>query len=106
MTTGNYGALSAVVARQRGRARLRTATIAFGAAGLVAVGVVAYHLPSAATGTASATSAATSATGGGTSTVVHTVSGGSGVVTTTTTANGRPVTVPAAGAAHAASGGS
>lgn len=107
MTTGNDDALSAVVARQRGRARLRTVTVAFGAAGLVAAGVVAYHLPSATTSTASAHSTtAVTSTGGGTTAVVHTTSGGSGVVTPTTTSNGRTVTVPVSGAAHATSGGS
>lgn len=36
---------SAVIARQRGRARIRAVTIAAGAAGLAAAGVVAFTLP-------------------------------------------------------------
>ena len=46
MDASNRDALSAVVARQRGRGRLRSATIALGAASLVAAGAVAYTLPS------------------------------------------------------------
>jgi len=40
MNASNRDALSAVVARQRGRARLRSATVTLGAASLVAAGAV------------------------------------------------------------------
>jgi hypothetical protein len=43
MDASPRSALSAVVRRHRGRARLRTATLAVGAAGLVAAGVVAAN---------------------------------------------------------------
>ncbi len=36
---------SEVVARQRGRSRLRAATVTAGVAGLAAAGVIAYNLP-------------------------------------------------------------
>lgn len=42
MNASNRDALSAVVARRRGRARLRSATVALGAASMVAAGAVAY----------------------------------------------------------------
>jgi len=45
MDANSRDALSAVVARRRGRARLRSATVALGAASLVAAGAVAYTLP-------------------------------------------------------------
>ena len=96
MDASNRDALSAVVARQRGRQRLRSATVALGAAGLVAAGAIAYTLPSGAAHTAATT--------------VHTTSGGSGVATTTTTTSSGTgsASAPAAssGTSHATSGGS
>jgi hypothetical protein len=97
-------ALSALVARQRGRARLRAATIAFGAAGLVAAGAVAYHLPGA-TGAGTST-AAGAAAGSGSSGTVHTTSGGPGVVATTTGRGGSAAPSAGTGRAHAVSEGS
>jgi hypothetical protein len=101
MRASNSDRLSAVVARRRGRARLRAATLAFGAAGLVAAGAVAYQLPS---GTTSSNTAATAA-GTSASPAVHAASGGSGVAASSTAGRG---SAPAAstGRAHAASGGS
>jgi len=64
-------ALPAVVARRRGRARLRSATVALGAVSLVAAGAVAYTLPG---GTANTATTAGTATGTGT---VHAAAGGS-----------------------------
>ena len=91
MNASNRDELPAVAARQRGRARLRSATIAVGAAGLVATGVVAYTLPGGVTHATSGTSAA------GTSTATTTGSAGTG-----------SASAPAAssGASHATSGGS
>jgi hypothetical protein len=108
MDASNRDALSAVVARQRGRQRLRSATVALGAASLVAVGAIAYTLPSGATHTATTTTAARPVAAAGTGTTVHTTSGGSGVATTTTSSSTGPVSAPAAsaGASHATSGGS
>lgn len=104
MTARNSDALSAIVARQRGRARLRTATIALGAVSLVAAGAVAYHLPST---SITAASKVLPAAGTGTAATVHTTSGGSGT-TTVTTSGGGTASAPSAstGGAHAASGGS
>jgi hypothetical protein len=107
MNASNRDALSAVVARQRGRARLRSATIALGAASLVAAGAVAYTLPGGMTNATSGTSAAVAPVSSGTA--VHTTSGGSAVVTTTNGSAGA-VSTPAAasrsGSSHATSGGS
>lgn len=101
MRTSSSDRLSAVVARQRGRARLRAATLAFGAAGLVAAGAVAYQLPGAATSSNSATTAA----GTSSSPAVHTTSGGSGVAASSTASrNSAPTTSTAR--AHTTSGGS
>jgi hypothetical protein len=77
MNASNRDALSAVVARQRGRARLRSATIAVGAAGLVAAGAVAYTLPGGVTHAAGGTSAAGAAAASGSAATAHTTSGGS-----------------------------
>jgi hypothetical protein len=114
MNASNRDALSAVVARQRGRARLRSVTIAAGAAGLVAAGAIAYTLPSgvthATTGTSSAATGGTST--GGTSTggaaAVHTTSGGSSVATAAGSGSTGSASAPTAssGAVHATSGGS
>ena len=108
MDASNRDALSAVVARQRGRRRLRSATVALGAASLVAAGAIAYTLPSGAAHTATITAAAGTPTATGTGTTVHTTSGGSGVATTTTSSGTGSVSAPAAssGASHATSGGS
>jgi hypothetical protein len=76
MDAGNRDALSAVVARQRGRGRLRSATVALGAASLVAAGAIAYTLPSGVTHTATTATAGTAAAG---SSTTHATSGGSGV---------------------------
>jgi hypothetical protein len=103
MNASNRDALSAVVARQRGRGRLRSATVALGAAGLVAAGAIAYTLPSGVTHTTS-TAAGTAAAG---SSTAHATSGGSGVATATSSGTG-PASAPAAssGTGHATSGGS
>jgi hypothetical protein len=107
MNANNRDALSAVVARKRGRARLRSATVALGAAGLVGAAAVAYTLPGTVAHTTAVSSAGTS-TAAGTSTVVHTTSGGSGVAATTTSSTTTSATTPTAssGASHATSGGS
>ena len=106
MDASTRDALSAVVARQRGRGRLRSATIALGAASLVAVGAIAYTLPSGAAHPA--TTAAGPVAAAGTGTTVHTTSGGSGVATTTTSSSTGSASAPVAssGASHATSGGS
>ena len=103
MDASDRDALSAVVARQRGRRRLRSATIALGAASLVAAGAIAYTLPSGVAHTTIAT-AGTAAAGSGT---VHATSGGSGVATATSSGTGA-ASAPAAssGTSHATSGGS
>ena len=111
--------VSALVARRRGRARLRAATLVAGAASLAGTGVVAYHLPSVthtvtvvpATGTTAGTGAAT----------VHATSGGSQVAAPTSgspghvhaanpgpvhAANPSPVHAAHPGPVHATSGGS
>jgi hypothetical protein len=102
MSARSSGGLSAVVAGQRGRARLRRATIALGAVSLAAAGAVAYHLPG--TGT---TAAGTSVVMPGSGATVHATSGGSGI-TTATAPGGSTSGAPAAstGRAHATSGGS
>lgn len=104
MDVKTQGALSAVVARNRGRARLRAATLTAGAAGLVTAGVVAYHLPGAAH-TATVTTHGTAGTSG--SAAVHSTSGGSSVAASSSTA-ARSTGVASAddSAAHATSGGS
>jgi hypothetical protein len=106
MDASNRDALSAVVARQRGRRRLRSATIALGAASLVAAGAIASTLPSGAVHTTTAT--AGTGTASGTGTTVHTTSGGSGAAATTTSSGTGTASAPAAssGASHATSGGS
>jgi hypothetical protein len=106
MDASNRDALSAVVTRQRGRARLRSATVALGAASLIVAGAVAYTLPSGTAHTASTTSAAGTAAATGTTTV-HATSGGSGVAAATSSGTGS-ASAPAAatGASHATSGGS
>ena len=105
MDASNRDVLSAVVARQRGRGRLRSATIAMGAAGLVAAGAIAYTLPSGVAHTTAATAGAAAATG---SSTVHATSGGSGVAATATSSGTGTASTPAAssGASHATSGGS
>ena len=110
MNASNRDALSAVVARQRGRARLRSATVALGAASLVAAGAVAYTLPGGLTDAATGTSAAVAPANAGSGTAVHTTSGGSAVATTTTNGSAGATSAPAAasrsGSTHATSGGS
>lgn len=97
-------ALSAVIARHRGRARLRTATLAVGAASLVTAGAVAYHLPGA-THTTSVTAPGTTVASG--TITVHTTSGGSGVTTSTSAAAGSAgVSSVGTGRVYATSGGS
>jgi hypothetical protein len=95
--------VSALVARRRGRARLRAATLVAGAASLAGAGVVAYHLPSVThTGTVVPATGTTAGTGAAT---VHATSGGSQVAASTA---GSPAQVHAAnpGPVHATSGGS
>ena len=106
MDASNRDALSAVVARQRGRGRLRSATIALGAASLVATGAIAYTLPSGVAHTTTTTATAGTAAAAGSSTV-HATSGGSGVAATTSSGTGS-ASAPAAssGTSHATSGGS
>src|SRR5499427_2237798 len=106
MDASNRDALSAVVARQRGRGRLRSATIALGAASLVAAGAIAYTLPSGVAHTTTTT--AGTAAAAGSSTAVHATSGGSGVAAAATSSGTGTATAPAAssGASHATSGGS
>jgi hypothetical protein len=106
MDASNRDALSAVVARQRGRERLRSATIALGAVSLVAAGAIAYTLPNGVTHTTTTATAAAGAPAAA-GTTVHTTSGGSGVVTTTSSGTGS-ASAPAAssGTSHATSGGS
>ena len=107
MNASNRDALSAVAARQRGRARLRSATAALGAVSLVAAGAVAYTLPDGMTNATTSTSAAVAAVSSGTA--VHTTSGGSAVVTTTNGSAGAvsaSATASRSGSSHATSGGS
>jgi hypothetical protein len=109
MNASNRDALSAVVARQRGRARLRSVTIAAGAAGLVAAGAIAYTLPSGVTHATTGTpAAATGGTSTGGAATVHTTSGGSAVATTAGSGSTGSASAPTAssGAVHATSGGS
>lgn len=99
--------LSAVVARQRGRTRLRTATVALGAAGLVAAGAVAYTLPGVTHATGTGT--AVTATASGHSRAVHATSGGSAAAAAASGRSGQSgQAAPAAagGTSHAVSGGS
>jgi hypothetical protein len=100
--------VSALVARQRGRARLRAATAALAGASLIGAGVVAYHLPSATQTTASGQTASTAANPGTASTAVHATSGGSGVAASTSVSGTQSGTAPAtsSGQAHVTSGGS
>jgi|SRR5690242_17604609 hypothetical protein len=103
MDASNRDALSAVVARQRGRGRLRSATVALGAASLVAAGAIAYTLPSGVTHTAT-TTAGTAAAGGSSA---HATSGGSGVAAATSSGTGSASAPTASsGTSHATSGGS
>jgi hypothetical protein len=104
MDANNRDALSAVVARQRGRKRLRSATVALGAAGLVVAGAVAYTLPGGATHATTSSAAGTAATG---SAAVHATSGGSGVAAAASSGTGSAsAPASAAGTSHATSGGS
>jgi hypothetical protein len=106
MDANSRNALSAVVARRRGRVRLRSATVALGAASLVAAGAVAYTLPGGTARTSTSTSVAGTATATG-STTVHATSGGSGVTTATSSSAGSASAPTAAtGTSHATSGGS
>jgi hypothetical protein len=109
MNASNRDALSAVVARQRGRARLRSATVALGAASLVAAGAVAYTLPGGLTHATTSTSAAVAPATAGSATAVHATSGGSAVATTTNGSSGiasAPAPASRSGTSHATSGGS
>ena len=103
MDASNRDALSAVVARQRGRGRLRSATVALGAASLVAAGAIAYTLPSGVTHTATSHGRH----GGRGRQHGHATSGGSGVAAATSSGTGS-ASAPAAssGTSHATSGGS
>jgi hypothetical protein len=108
MGASSRDALSAVVRRHRGRARLRAAALAVSAAGLVAAGAVAATLPGTATQSTTRAQVASPTNSSGTRTVVHVTSGGSAVTTTTTSgaASGTSTPVAAAGTSHATSGGS
>jgi len=103
MDASNRDALSAVVARQRGRGRLRSATVALGAASLVAAGAIAYTLPSGVTHTPATATAGTATAGSGTA---HATSGGSGVATTTSGTGSASAPAASSGTSHATSGGS
>src|SRR5262249_28923083 len=103
MDASNRDALSAVVARQRGRGRLRSATVALGAASLVAAGAIAYTLPSGVTHTSATATAGTATAGSGTA---HATSGGSGVATTTSGTGSASAPAASSGTSHATSGGS
>jgi hypothetical protein len=113
-TNRHDGTVSALVARQRGRARLRAATAALAGASLIGAGAVAYHLPSATQSTASGQTAVsghaagTAANSGVSGTAVHATSGGSGVAASTSVSGTQRGTAPAAssGQAHVTSGGS
>src|SRR5690348_10209105 len=96
MDASNRDALSAVVARQRGRQRLRSATLALGAASLVAAGAIAYTLPGGAAHTATTVAAASAPTAAGGGTAVHTTSGGSAVAATTTSSGTGSASAPVA----------
>lgn len=97
--------VSAVVARQRGRARVRAATVVLGAAGLVTAGAVAYTLPGA-THTGTSTSATPASVSGGNGATAHATSGGSAATTSPAPGSGVQAPAPGSGAAHATSGGS
>src|SRR5215831_20301822 len=104
MNAGNRDAVAAVTARQRGRARLRSATAAVGAAGLVAAGVVGYTLPGKVTHPATSTTGAGTATAGGGA--AHATSGGSGTTGVAASSSGTgPASAPTSGsgASHAVS---
>lgn len=100
MDTRRHDTLSAIAARQRGRARLRAATLAFGAAGLAGAGVVAYNLPGG-----SHPAATPSAAQAG---PVHASSGGSATISRQPANRSGAAAAPSAssGPAHATSGGS
>ena len=107
MNASNRDVLSAVVARRRGLARLRSATVALGAASLVAAGAVAYTLPGGLTHATTNTSAGGTAASAGSAVAAHATSGGSAVATTTNGSSGN-VSAPAAasrsGSSHATAG--
>ncbi|HZC42214.1 MAG TPA: hypothetical protein VE343_16165 [Streptosporangiaceae bacterium] len=103
--------LSAVVARQRGRSRLRAATVALGSASLVAAGAVAYTLPGVTHTASTGTTVTAAAPAGGHGGTVHTTSGGSAATSATTSGqsgqSGQAAAPAAArGSSHAVSGGS
>jgi hypothetical protein len=100
--------LSAVVARQRGRSRLRAATVALGTASLVAAGAVAYTLPGVTHPASTGTTVTAAAPASGQRTVVHATSGGSAATSATTSGQSGQAAAPAAagGTSHAVSGGS
>jgi hypothetical protein len=106
-TNRHAGTVSALVARQRGRARLRAAAAAVAGASLIGAGVVAYHLPSI-QATASGQTASTAANSRASGTAVHATSGDSGVAASTSTSGTQSGTAPAAssGTSHVTSGGS
>jgi hypothetical protein len=109
MNASNRDVLSAVVARRRGRARLRSATVALGAASLVVAGAVAYTLPGGLTDATTSTSAGGTAATTGSATATHATSGGSAVATTTKGSSGTasaPAAASRSGTSHATSGGS
>ena len=107
--------LSAVVARQRGRSRLRVATVALGAASLTAAGAVAYTLPGVTHTASTGTTVTAAAPAGGHGGTVHTTSGGSAAAATASgrsgqsgqsARSGQVAPAPAGGTSHAVSGGS
>ena len=106
MNESRGDALSAVVARQRGRARLRVATIALGTAGLIGAGAVAATLPGVTHQGSSGTSTVAVA---GKGAATHATSGGSGAVAAASSGQAGQATAPAAAsraASHAVSAGS
>lgn len=100
--------ISALVARRRGRAKLRAATAAVAGASLIGAGAVAYHLPSASQAPASGQSASTAANSRAPGRAAHATSGGSGVAPPRSASGAQRGTAPAAsrGRTHVTSGGS
>lgn len=80
MNTRGIDTRAAVVARQRGRARLRKVTLAIGTASLAATGAIASLLP----GTTHAVIGTSPAVTSGSGSAAHATSGGSTVTSQTT----------------------
>ena len=91
----------AITARQRGRSRLRTATLVAGAAGVASAGTVALTLPAASHATAASDSRSGSSQGSSSMSRGSSSQGTGGPVSGTPAGQGQD-----AGSAHAVSGGS